>query len=427
MPPHGAAGTGQRGAGEDSDIIVALIRAAFIIAFYFMRFVSKARPLPLHMDLALGAATVFTLFLVILYVRGRPLVHERPFALTLDLLLVTSAISTVGPVGEGIFDVYYLVVIAGAIWFRRAGALLTAGAAIVLVTFVSPMLQGLPPLGGSIVFSSKAPLLLLVAVIAGYLVRARDAEHTTMVEMQQEMRLARNLQARMLPAQLPALQNYGLGLIFEPARAVGGDLYDLRLLDDDHLLIVLADMAGKSVYGLVHLSLIHSHLQEAIEQGLSPAEIAESVNHGAYAALQPESYAALFLGILRLSDGLLTFVNCGHVPPIRLRSTGSSEPDLLVTGGIVIGGRRQPDYEQRDVTLGPGDTLVCFSDGISDTRNRHGEQFGEERVAAVCQRLLGRSAQELAAGLMAEARTFAAQTGRDDVTVLVLCHEAAGE
>jgi len=425
-PP--AAGSSRR-QGEDSDVIVALIRTAFIIAFLCTRRLSGvSQQPPPAMDALLLAAALFNLALLWCYLRDYRLPRYRLPALGFDLLLVTGAIATFarseqfGQTSRDLFGLYYLVVITAAIWYKRAGAVVSALVAITLAATVPALLTGPLAPQDLLVGSAKAPLLLLVAIVAGYLVRARDAEHQVAVELQQEMRLARALQSAMLPARLPEVAGYDLGLAFQPARLVGGDFYDVRLLDPDRMLIVLADMAGKSVYGLVHLSLVHSHLQAAAEVRLSAAEMAEDVNRHTYAALQPESYAALFIGILRLSDGRLSFVNCGHVPPLIVRADESSGREELTTRGIVVGAMREPRYAEGTVQLEPGDLLLGYSDGLSEARNRRREQFGEARVGDIGALNKDRSAQEVADRIAAAAQAFAA-VGQDDATVLAIIRD----
>lgn len=415
-----------KGLEEDSDVVVALIRTAFIIAFYMMRYMGGGARIPLFMDATLWAAAVFNLALLALYLRKYSLHPQRPVGLVLDLLLVTAVYVTAYQSNWDLFNLYYLVLIPAAVWYRVPGsvivAILAIGLAIVSHTYLLP-LYALPAFQQS----AKGPLLLLIGVIAGYLMRARDSEHLAIVAMRQEMRLARSLQSQLLPSGKPEVPGYELGVIFEPARQVGGDFYDLRLLSPDHLLIVLADMSGKSVYGLVHLSLVFSHLQSAANEGFGPAEMARMVNRGTYAALQPESYASLFVGVLRLSDGLLNFVNCGHVPPVRLRRLGQAAPDLLITGGTVIGAIREPMYEERSVVLNRGDMLLCYSDGISEARDKRRELFGEERVAQVARELMAEPAQQVADGLYLQVQKHAARPGQDDITVLVICRDDTTE
>lgn len=377
------------------------------------------------MDGLIVIAAVYNVILLWCYLRSYALPGQRVTALAFDLLLVTGAIATFSnsaryaEAGRDLFGLYYLVVITAAIWFRRSGAIVTAIVAILLAALVPGLLQGYVEPRALVLSGAKAPLLLLVAIVAGYLVRARDAEHRVAVELGQELRLARSLQRAMLPQDLPQLSGYDIGLSFRPARLVGGDFYGLRLLDDGRLLIVLADMAGKSVYGLVHLSLVHSHLQAAAAEGLSPAEVAAEVNRNTFAALQPESYAAMFVATLDPDSGTLNFANCGHVPPWHVPAEPDRPPRTLATGGIVIGAVKDPHYSNRSVVLEPGDLLVCYSDGLSELRNRRREEFGENRVLQVATSHAGESAQAIVDHIMAAALSFAAM-GQDDVTVLVL-------
>jgi serine phosphatase RsbU (regulator of sigma subunit) len=420
------------GRGEDSDVTAALIRTAFIIAFIATRYMTgMSQYVPRAMDFLLVIAAIYNVLLLWSYLRRRSLPGQRLIALMFDLLLVTGAIATFGGSGRfaetsrDLFGLYYLVVITAAIWFKRSGAIISATVAIILAALIPWLNTGALDLQALVMSGAKAPLLLLVAVVAGYLVRARDAEHQAAVELRQEMRLARALQRAMLPAELPAVPGYDIGLTFQPARLVGGDFYGVRLLDEDRLLVVLADMAGKSVYGLVHLSLVHSHLQAAADSGASPAQIAAEVNRHTYAALQPESYAAVFVGILRLSDGLLTFANCGHVPPLRIPVGAGEGMEELATQGIVIGAMRDPEYAEKSVQLRPGDLVICYSDGLSEARNRKREEFGEARVGRVAADHVTASAQEVVDRVLAEARGFA-PVGQDDATVLVVRRVGGG-
>ena len=409
-----------RFAGDESDVIVALIRTAFIIAFAVIPGLLDGAPvrLPL-MEVMLVIAAVFNLAIFICYFAGLRLHWERPFALAIDLLLVTGAILGLRNVGQDIFELYYLVVITAAIWYRRSGAVIIALAAAGLYVVAPAVLFGEPVVWQLFLFDAKAPLLLLIAVITGYLVRARDLESRINAELNQEMRLAHDLQTRMLPAAPPVIEGYEIGCVFHPARMVGGDFYDLRLLQGDTLFVGLADMAGKSFYGMLHMSLVHSHLQSALAQDREPSKTAERVNRKTYAALQPDNYAAVFLGFLHMPTGRLQYANCGHLPPgIICAETG--EWTSLHTGDIVLGVINNPGYKQAEHVLNPGDILVCFSDGVTDFRNKKGEEFSEQGVFDLCREYRDLPAQELAERLYAAAEAFGTLGNRDDSTVIVI-------
>jgi serine phosphatase RsbU (regulator of sigma subunit) len=406
---------------EDTDIIVALIRAAVIIAVLVVppqtRGLFSAPPFMLAM-LVFGIC--FTFIQAILFFGHRCLQPYRPVSLTLDLLLVTAITLTFARGGRDLFQIYYLVVITAAVWYRRAGAVITAVLAIILSVAAEALSTGYDPWLLAQEYSiTRAPLLLLVAVITGYLVRARDAERATIAELDHELRMARRLQAEMLPRQIPELPELDIAVAFRPARHVGGDLYNLQLTDDGRLMVVLADMPGKSVYGLVHLSALNSHLLAAMHEGLSPDSMAHRVNRAIYPALQPDSYAALFIGIIETS-GMIRFTNCGHLPPLLLRNGDVRDIVEMGSGGILIGAVEEPEYQMRSLPFGPRDLLVCYTDGISEVRNRDREQFGTDGVLAAVEAAGDADAASIAESIMQRRQKFAESDATDDATLLVI-------
>jgi serine phosphatase RsbU (regulator of sigma subunit) len=362
----------------------------------------------------------FTFIQAILFFGHRCLQPYRPVSLTLDLLLVTAITLTFARGGRDLFQIYYLVVITAAVWYRRAGAVITAVLAIILSVAAEALSTGYDPWLLAQEYSiTRAPLLLLVAVITGYLVRARDAERATIAELDHELRMARRLQAEMLPRQIPELPELDIAVAFRPARHVGGDLYNLQLTDDGRLMVVLADMPGKSVYGLVHLSALNSHLLAAMHEGLSPDSMAHRVNRAIYPALQPDSYAALFIGIIETS-GMIRFTNCGHLPPLLLRNGDVRDIVEMGSGGILIGAVEEPEYQMRSLPFGPRDLLVCYTDGISEVRNRDREQFGTDGVLAAVEAAGDADAASIAESIMQRRQKFAESDATDDATLLVI-------
>jgi serine phosphatase RsbU (regulator of sigma subunit) len=404
------------GPADESDVAVALFRTAFTIVLALAPFATHG-PWETGFEAVLAASAGFNLILFASYLRHSRLVFRRPIAIVMDLTLVTTAVlHTEGlPYQQDqLLALYYVIVLVAAIWFRRPGALLTALVAGVLYSVardqVSPRLEML--------WRGQTPGLVLVAVASSYIVLARDRERKHAGQLENEISLARRLQQSMLPAQLAQASGLRAAVRFAPARQVGGDLYDAVALGQHRLLVCAGDMAGKSVYGLFHLSLVHSHLHAAATQGLEPAEIAEFVNRNVYEPLQPDSFAALFIGLANSADGTLTFVNCGHLPPLLLRPGG--EVQELSSGGMVIGASRTPGYQQRVVRFAPGDQVVCYTDGIEEARNRRKEEFGVERVREVALAHAAEAPDALAEAVMAAAARFSFGPAVDDRTVLVL-------
>jgi sigma-B regulation protein RsbU (phosphoserine phosphatase) len=265
------------------------------------------------------------------------------------------------------------------------------------------------------------PFLIIVALVAGYLVVSRDREHNEALRMRNQMLLARAVQDLMLPPRAPQVQGWDAALTLEPALEVGGDLYILEPLESGHYLVCLGDISGKSISGLIYLSLILSHTRAAAREGLPPREIARQVNARIYDTMAAETYAALFLGLLDPTSGFLSFVNCGHPPPLLIPQEGN-QAVALFGGGIVIGAQRHPEYVQQSITIKHGDALVAFTDGLSELRNTGGAMWGERRIGEAALLALHdkAGAREIVDRLLAEARRWSPTAGNDDRTCLVL-------
>ena len=153
------------------------------------------------------------------------------------------------------------------------------------------------------------------------------------------MQLARVMQREMLPDELPQAEGYELAVRLEVAREVSGDLYGFLRVSEETMMVWVADVAGKGVHGMMHVSMLHSHLRAAALEGLAPAAIAERVNRGVYDAMQPSSFASVFIAQLQLRTGRLTCTNCGHPPPLLLRR---GRPDDIVRLTTGTAGQSQP-------------------------------------------------------------------------------------
>ncbi len=409
----------------ETDIFVGLFRTAFIIAFVVAGTLPPFNPqVRTGVWILLIAATVFTIALFLAFGTGRSIPYQRPIALALDLLLVSSAILLIGPAQQqSLFQVYYLIVLIGAIWFQLVGSLCTAAGALVLFTLVSYVATYPTALGNvasNVLWDQGALFLFLIAVISGFLVRALDRQYQATAQFTHELQLARTVQDTILSTSLPQLPGWQLALRFEPARWVGGDLYEVAKLPNGQYLVCLGDMPGKSAYGLVHLSLIYSQVRGAAFAGLPPAAIANRINQTVYDVLQPYSYAPLFISMLQPDTGKLTFVSCGHHPPVLLRTDNYCQE--LSSGGIVIGGRRDANYQQRETQIELGDLLICYTDGITELRNRAGEEFGVQRVVQVARsvKAAGGSIEEISDEILRESHKFSSEWDRDDATLILL-------
>jgi serine phosphatase RsbU (regulator of sigma subunit) len=204
----------------------------------------------------------------------------------------------------------------------------------------------------------------------------------------QEMEIARQVQARLFPQKRPVMKTleYTGGCI--QARTVGGDYYDFLELRPGRLALVLADIAGKGVSGALLMANLQANLrsQYAIAVDDLPRLLA-SVNRLFYENTDDASYATLFFADYDDSSRKLRYANCGHLPPLLLRGRSSPVPastapkvEWLHSTCTVMGLFEAWNCEIAEVELAPGDTLVLYTDGITEATNTDGEEFGEHRL-----------------------------------------------
>ncbi len=407
---------------DESDTFVAMVRSAIILAVLLLPwFVPRETPHLMHVATIVAAIYTLALFMARLAKRRLPL--QRVLAIGVDLFLITAAIVAWQGAARALFQLYYLVVIVAAMWFGQWGALVTAVLAIGAFVAGQYAVTEVPtyelPLA-AMLWENGALVLVILAVTSSYVLRARDAERARTWQIDHELSLARSLQREMLPAELPELPGYDLAVRLEAAREVSGDLYDFILLDEHTLLMFIADVAGKSVHGLMHVSLLHSHLRAAAAERMAPAAIAERVNKSVYDALQPHSFASAFIASLHLPSGRIVYVNCGHPPPLLLRQGDTGEPERLRTRTPMIGLTRTPGYLQLSTRIAPGDVLVATTDGVLEARDHHGNLFEEEGLLGALAETGAASAEEMAAGVMSAVAQFTRRAATDDAIVSVL-------
>ncbi|MFW5867047.1 MAG: PP2C family protein-serine/threonine phosphatase [Armatimonadota bacterium] len=421
--------------GDESDIIVALVRSAIIIAIVLSPALGLMRQTPLEMQIASVVAAVYTLTLFVARLSGRWLPAQRPLAVAVDIYLITTAIYVWGAEGFAVpeaqnvqnrivlFQLYYIVVIVAAMWFGRRGAVLStigALAAYVVAEEMGAQWQlGAMPVA-VLLWSNGAPVLLVLALVSSYVLRARERERARGLRLSHELELARSMQAQMLPDELPDLEGYEMAIRLEVARVVSGDLYDVMIVEGDRLLLWVADVAGKGVHGMMHVSMMQSHLRAAGREGLGPAGIAERVNSGVYDAMQPSSFASAVVLQLHIPSGRLTYTNCGHPYPLLLRGGSSSEIVRLDTKTPVVGVTHSPSYVDLSTRMEPGDVLVLTTDGVQEARRPGGEMFREEGLLRVLEDVQGASAVAIATSIMQAIREHSGGDLRDDAVVAVI-------
>ena len=266
--------------------------------------------------------------------------------------------------------------------------------------------------------ASQAGITLENLDLAEKMAERMEAERQAAMEID----IARRVQARLFPQNLPPLEtlDYIGGCV--QARQVGGDYYDFLDMGPGVVGIVLADISGKGMSGALLMANLQANLrsQYAVAREDLP-RLLQSVNRLFYENTTEESYATMFFGVYDDSSRSLRFANCGHVAPLILRSDGSVQRLTSTTTvlGLFVKWESTIDEEK----LCPGDLLVICTDGVTEAPNPRGEEYGEGRLAELIQGNRDLPVNELLAAIQASVQEFSGATQADDITLIVArCH-----
>jgi sigma-B regulation protein RsbU (phosphoserine phosphatase) len=273
---------------------------------------------------------------------------------------------------------------------------------------------------------SDAKLLGSVAAQTGLALENSRLMETIVTEIAKrewiarEIDIARDVQKRLFPQKLPVIAGVDCAGTCRPAQGVGGDYFDFLALSGGRLGVALGDVAGKGIPAALLMASLQASLRGQRLSG--PADLAQlmtNLNFLIHEASPENRYATFFYGELDPRTSRLDYVNAGHNAPMILRAGGTIER-MRATGpvvGLVEGGR----FEQKSVSLAPGDVLLVYSDGISEAMNANDEEWGEEQLAAVARATIPCGAQELIDKLFVAADGFVAgAVQHDDMTVVVV-------
>jgi len=229
--------------------------------------------------------------------------------------------------------------------------------------------------------------------------------------------MAAEIQTGLLPREAPKVPGYGLVGSNHPCRTVGGDYYDFTL-EDQRLLLALGDVSGKGTGA----ALLMTVLRASVRGHWGDPQLAEAVsriNRTVCQNVPTNKYITFFMAALDTASGKLGYVNAGHNPPLLIRANGSVE--RLTDGGMVLGFFESIGYADAAVEMRPGDTLLVFSDGVTETWNPEGDEFGEDGLTDLAVRGRGLDAASLQDEILRGLERFAAGAkATDDRTLIVL-------
>ena len=234
----------------------------------------------------------------------------------------------------------------------------------------------------------------------------------------QELEIAKQVQARLFPQSLPALASLDYAGICIQARHVGGDYYDFLALGQERLGLLIGDIAGKGIAAALLMANLQANLRSqfalAREQ---PRLLLRSVNRLFYQNTADNAYATFFFADYDDQARRVRYANCGHLPALLLRHDGNLEK--LHPTGTVLGLFEDWDCPTEECQLHPGDTLVLYTDGVTESFNAEEEEFGEQRLIEALQQCRGLSANRLLASVVEEIQKFSPHEQHDDITLIV--------
>ena len=235
--------------------------------------------------------------------------------------------------------------------------------------------------------------------------------------MEEDMRMAAEIQTGLLPRGAPDIPGYELNGINQPCRTVGGDYYDFAT-EGGSVFIALGDVSGKGTGAALLMTVLRAAVRgHWMEDSL--ADAVAHINRTVCQNVPSNKFVTFFVARLDPASGKITYVNAGHNPPLLVRKDG--EVELLTEGGIVLGLFEGLSYDAGSVEMRPGDTLLAYSDGVTETWSPEGDEFGEDKLTALVVERRDLDAQALQDAIFREIESFEAGAGAtDDRTLVVL-------
>lgn len=309
-------------------------------------------------------------------------------------------------------------------------------------------IMSLGPRLGDLPFSREdRQLLMAVAFQMGFAIQNAELVQQVAEEerLRRELEIATAVQKRLFPECPPDSDSIELAGVCHPARGVGGDYYDFIVLEGNKVGIAVADVAGKGISAALLMSTVQASLRSqapSVKDQLT--ELVSSMNRLLHVSTDAASYATFFYAMFDEKSGRLTYVNAGHNPPILVRATATLKAQSvgqttatngegrtidtgleticeLKKGGPIIGAFHGSVYEQETIQMHSGDLLLAYTDGVTESFNLEGEEFGEERLKNLLSSSSHLSAQDLSEKIVDSVRYWCHDTPQhDDLTLVVM-------
>jgi serine phosphatase RsbU (regulator of sigma subunit)/PAS domain-containing protein len=254
--------------------------------------------------------------------------------------------------------------------------------------------------------------------------RIADALAASQKRMEQELQIGREIQMSLLPATLPEEPEFSIFALCQPAFEVGGDFYDHYFVRKNQLCFCIGDVSGKGVPAALFMSVAKTMIRNYAYGGkIGTADIVNDANQRISAHNPANMFCSLFIAIVDIQSGFLTYTNAGHNPPLLMKNSGSLEV-MKGKHGPVIGAYGEIVYREETMQMKPGDTILVYTDGVTEAIGQNGDWYTLERLRNFLEDLKSASPNTLVTAIAEDVKKFkgAAQQA-DDITMICLQYQ----
>jgi phosphoserine phosphatase RsbU/P len=248
--------------------------------------------------------------------------------------------------------------------------------------------------------------------------KAAQAQIIEKERLEKELQVAAEIQLSILPDELPEIAGVNFGACMLPARQVGGDFYDVFTITEKHIGVLIGDVADKGVPSALFMARTHALFMAEADMDLPPNEVMLLVNKHITRLQKSSQFVTVLYGILDIETNEFTYARAGHEPPLIVHADGVVER-LPHSSGMAIGLWENITLDQRVIKLSAGDTLLLYTDGMTDCRNPAGESFGLDRIKTLLGSFGRHKGQEVCDQLLDSLMKYQNGSKQDDDVTLV--------
>lgn len=245
-------------------------------------------------------------------------------------------------------------------------------------------------------------------------------------KFERELALAGSLQSSFFPEEPPDIPGWELSVALKPARETSGDFYDVYVLPNGRLGILVADVVDKGAAAALYMALSWTLIRTyAAEYPQDPDRVLSGVNQRIINDTDSSRFVTVFYGILDPESGTFSYCNAGHNPPLLLRSQDVKKPERLTKTGVLLGMFDDERWEKATVQFDPGDLLVLYTDGVTEAQNADGDFFGRERLVKAVKKNSGGPAKAVRESILGKISKFVGDAPQfDDIALVIVSRKS---